>query len=108
MKDIEGYEGRYAVTEDGQVWSHISHKFLHPKVARNQYREVCLYKDGRKKMFYVHRLVAAAFIPNPDNLSEVNHLDFDKGNNDVSNLEWTTSSGNSKHYCNAKRRLCNA
>ena len=98
MKDIKGYEGKYAITEDGRVWSYLSHKYLELKIAQNQYRQVCLYKDGRKKMFYVHRLVAEAFIPNPEQLQTVNHINLNKGDNRVENLEWLSIGDNVRHY----------
>ena len=58
---------------------------------------VNLYKDGKVKHHYIHRLVAEAFIPNPDNLPEVNHLDCNKFNNSVENLEWCDRKQNLKH-----------
>ena len=61
------------------------------------YRGVNLIIDGKEKMFYVHRLIAETFIPNPDNKLEVNHIDGKKGNNCVSNLEWATQSENQFH-----------
>lgn len=103
MKDIEGYEGKYAVTDDGRVWSYKSHIFLSEKIAKNQYRQVCLYNNGQKKMFYIHQLVAQTFIPNPEHLSTVNHKDFNKGNNKVENLEWLSRYDNIQHYWNAVR-----
>lgn len=98
VRDIKGYEGRYGVTEDGRVWSYITHKFLEPKIQKNRYKTVCLYRNRGKSMYYVHRLVAEAFLPNPQNLQEVNHKDLNKGNNNVSNLEWIDRSGNMRHY----------
>ena len=71
-------------------------KNLQP-VARSGYRGICLTAPSKKVSFVIHRLVAAAFIPNPDNKPEVNHIDGDKGNNHVSNLEWVTSLENSQH-----------
>ncbi len=93
MKDIQGYEGLYAVTEDGRIWSYRRKKFLKPGVASG-YLQAHLYINGVEKVFYVHRLVAAAYLPNPDNLPEVNHRDENKQNNDVSNLEWCDHSYN--------------
>ena len=92
MKPIEGYEGLYAITEDGQVWSYISNKFLNKRVQkRDGYELVNLYKDGKQKTFQVHRLVAEAFIPNPENKPTVDHKDRNKLNNCVENLTWATA-----------------
>ena len=88
MKDIKGYEGLYAITEEGQVWSYYSKRFIKPHIRSNGYLQVLLSKGGIKKSYKVHRLVAQAYLPNPDNLPEVNHIDEDKTNNCVNNLEW--------------------
>lgn len=63
----------------------------------NGYRQVSLYRDGKKHRVSVHRLVATTFIPNSDNLPEVNHIDEVRSNNKVSNLEWSTRSSNAAH-----------
>lgn len=109
MKDIEGYEGRYQITEQGHVYSLISGRYLSPSVRnkkstrpkdrQNDYLAVGLYKKGdrRPTIHSIHRLVALAYIPNPDNLPEVNHRDGNKRNNDVSNLEWNTRQENAEH-----------
>lgn len=86
-KDIENYEGLYQVNELGEIKSRKG-IILKPQLHKDGYFQVALYKDGIRKIFYVHRLVAKAFIPNPDNLPEVNHKDENKSNNTVDNLEW--------------------
>ena len=90
MRDIPGYEGLYAATEDGRIWSYKSKKFLKPSKHQNDYLFVVLYKDGVRKTCSVHRLVAETYLPNPAGLPEVNHIDEDKSNNALSNLEWCT------------------
>ena len=85
-KDIKGYEGEYMVSNRGNVYSCKRNIILKPGTARG-YLRVGLYKDGVRTYFSVHRLVAEAFIPNPKNLPVINHLDENKKNNDVSNLE---------------------
>jgi hypothetical protein len=109
MKDIEGFEGRYAVSEDGRVWAYpkkfgtngsLHHNGLWLKLYKNEkgYELACLAKtDGSVFHKRVHRLVAQAFIPNPLGLPEVNHLNGIKTDNYVGNLEWCTTSHNAKH-----------
>ena len=97
MKDIKGYEGLYAITEEGQVWSYRAQKFLLPFTSTNGYLIVVLSLNGEQKHFRIHRLVAEAYIPNPLNKPEVNHLDENKTNNHVSNLEWATTKENIQH-----------
>ena len=87
LKDIEGYEGRYMVSDQGQVWSYRKKDFLRP-IERAGYPYVILTKNGKQAGFSIHRLVAQAFIPNPNNLPIVNHKDENKQNNNVDNLEW--------------------
>ena len=88
MKDIVGYENQYAITEDGKVWSYKTKKFLSPGKHRNGYLQVALWTNNKPKYYFIHRLVAEAFISNPNNLPQVNHKDEDKTNNNVWNLEW--------------------
>ena len=88
MKDIKGYEGLYAVTSCGRVWSYRRKKFLEPKRGVKGYLFVTLCKDGKVKNYRIHRLVAEAYIPNHENLPQVNHKDENKANNCLQNLEW--------------------
>ena len=87
-KDIPGYEGLYVVSNNGRVMNVRSGRVLRGIVNNLGYIMVGLSKSGKVKMVSVHRLVAEAFIKNPDNLREVNHKDEDKSNNNVDNLEW--------------------
>ena len=89
MKDIKGYEGLYAVTKDGQVWSYKSKKFLKPYKAYNGYLRVKLTKDGVEKNKRVQRLVLETYYPieGMDDL-EVDHIDFNIENNSLNNLRW--------------------
>ena len=96
MVDIIGYEGLYAVTETGEVWSHRLQRFLSPCKHKLGYWHIPLMKDGQRKHKFIHRLVAEAFIPNPQGLSDVNHRDECKDNNYVDNLEWVSH----KENCN--------
>ena len=94
MKDIKGYEGLYAVTSCGKVWSYRRGKFLNAKDNGYGYLFVILRKDGKNKAFKVHRLVAEAYLPNPYNLRDVSHKDECKTHNWLGNLEWTTHKDN--------------
>ena len=89
-KNIIGYEGLYEVSNKGNVRNVRRNTLL--KLSKNKYGyiQVYLYKNGIRKGFKVHRLVAQAFILNPDNLPQVNHRDENPGNNNVDNLEWCT------------------
>lgn len=97
LRDIPGYEGKYAVTEDGQVWSYQSKKFMKIANGNNGYQQVYLSVNKQHKNMYLHRLVALAWIPNPDNLPEVNHKDENKANCAASNLEWCDRRYNLKY-----------
>ena len=88
MRDVKGYEGLYAITSCGKVWSYRRKKFLTQIPDKDGYMKVNLYKDDKMKTFLVHRLVAIAYIPNSDNLPEVNHKNEIKNRNYVNNLEW--------------------
>ena len=110
-KDIEGYEGIYQVSNKGRVKSlkrkicsnSNNHKYntLSEKLLKlsggGKYIQVILCKDGKTSAKLVHRLVAQAFIPNPNNLPCVNHKDENKKNNDVRNLEWCTYKYNNEY-----------
>ena len=103
-KKVSGYEERYMVSNYGRVKSYHKHNnHCCPKILKQYYKEgnrcywkVYLFKDGKGKTIYVHRLVAKAFIPNPKNLPEVNHKDENKLNPHKSNLEWCDR----KYNCN--------
>lgn len=94
MKDIENFEGLYAITSCGRVWSYRSKKFLKPFKPKNGYLCMSLYKDNIRKTFLVHRLVAEAYIPNPNNLPEVDHIDSNKEHNYLRNLQWINHKSN--------------
>lgn len=107
FKDIAGYEGLYQVSNLGRVkrvenkrcdGHHIlKEKILKNEIKKTKYVYVHLCKNGKVKGFRVHRLVAETFIPNPENKSQVNHINCDKTDNRVENLEWCTASENQQH-----------
>ena len=108
-KDIAGYEGLYQVSNLGRVKSlerykdnngglvKMPEKIMRIAVDTIGYNIICLTKKGKRKTHKIHRLVANAFVPNPQNKREVNHKDGDKHNNADSNLEWTTRLENIRH-----------
>lgn len=105
MKDIPGYEGLYAVTTDGRVWSYPKHwhkrshsgKWLSASITKGGYAKVSLRKQKNAKHYLVHRLVALTYIDKPDGKPAINHKDGEKLNNCVDNLEWCTWKENDDH-----------
>lgn len=95
--------GDYAVTIDGDVISIKSNKSLRSHDNGHGYKTVCLCIDGKPKTYYAHRLVASAFVENPNDYPEVNHIDEDRGNNRAENLEWCTSKYNKNYGRRAER-----
>jgi len=101
LKDIPWYEGRYAITEYGEVWSYPKNtnnklgKFIKQGKAW-KYNNLALQTNWKGRAFNVHRLVAITYIPNPYNLPIVHHIDNNKVNNHVSNLMWETHKGNTQ------------
>jgi predicted XRE-type DNA-binding protein len=98
-KDIPGYEGHYQISNLGRVKSikFKNHRIMKTKVDMG-YEQIGLRLPNKiKKFFKIHRLVAKAFISNPNNYPQVNHKDGNKLNNHVENLEWCSSSQNVKH-----------
>lgn len=107
-KEIPNYEGKYQVSNTGRVRSLNYNRTGKTKVMKqgkdkDGYKNIILHKNGKYKIYYIHRLVALAFIPNPDNLPQVNHKDEDKTNNTVWNLEWCTPEYNTNYGTRNKR-----
>lgn len=98
-KTIKGYPN-YSISNLGNVYSFNIKRNLKPKIDKYGYYVVGLCKDGKVKCFTIHRLVASHFLEPVDNCNVVNHKDSNKLNNEVSNLEWTNVSGNTKHCFN--------
>lgn len=111
-RPVKNYEGIYEINNLGVVKSlsrkkYCGHKnskpqltkekYLKNKIDRLGYVRVKLSKDGKSSLKYVHRILALSFIDNPKNKKEINHIDGNKQNNNLNNLEWTTRSKNMKH-----------
>lgn len=97
-KDVKGYGGKYQISTDGDVWSCKRNCYLRYQISKQGYARIVLYTpDGKAHYEAIHRLVALAFIPNPDNKPQVNHKDENKLNNSVDNLEWVTAKENANH-----------
>lgn len=94
---VKGYEGRYTVTDTGEIFSLRSGKPLKQIMSGRGYVYAHLYKDGHGKLLRVHRLVADTFIPNPRNYEQVNHRNGVKTDNRVENLEWCSRLDNMAH-----------
>ena len=96
IKNIQNWE-EYTIDTKGNVYSRRKHKYLKQSINRNGYCKVTLQKDKYKKMYSVHRLVAETFIENINNYPCVNHIDSNRRNNSVENLEWCTHKQNTQH-----------
>lgn len=96
-KDIEGYNGKYQISNLGNIKSLYLKRNRKLGKDKDGYLKIELYNKGKYKSIKVHRLVALHFIPNPLNLPEINHKDGNIKNNRIDNLEWCTSSFNSRH-----------
>lgn len=111
-KDIKGYEGHYKISNFGRIYSQdqyvpcgngkgymrfIPGKFLKILTASNGYPSIGLFKNRKVKVFRIHRLIASAFIPNPEDKPHINHKNANKSDNSLENLEWCTQSENMRH-----------
>ena len=109
-KDIKGYEGLYQISNNGNVRSldkYVNHSRKGKRLIKGKimsatdngkgYKIVGLKKEGKRRNHYIHRLVADAFIPNPDKKNCVNHIDYNRSNNNANNLEWCTTKENIHH-----------
>ena len=113
MKDIPGYEGLYAVSKEGRVWSYPKRTSVGRNggvradggrwlnlirvTKRTEHLRAYLHRDGKKAGMLVHRAVALAYLPNPQGFPHINHKDGDPTNNHVDNLEWCDAAANARH-----------
>lgn len=96
-RDVPGFEGLYKVTTEGKIYSLRRHKWITQTLDRYGYLKVVLFKNGKSTYTTAHRVVASAYIPNPENKPSVNHINEDKADNRVCNLEWVTVKENDNH-----------
>lgn len=96
-KQIKDYDNYY-IYDDGSVFNGNTNKMLEGSINEGGYRYYRLSKNGKKQMFYAHRLVAEHFVDNPNNLPVVNHKDGNKLNNTAENLEWVSYAQNAEHF----------
>lgn len=94
---LDGYEDKYKVTNDGRVWSEYIQDFMKPYYSKGGYMRIKVNYGDRNKKFMIHRLVALAFIENPDNKPHIDHIDCNRTNNCVDNLRWVTPKENATH-----------
>ena len=107
-KDIRGYEGLYQISNLGRIKSlpkwRVKYGYgeiiLKQSIGKKGYKVISLNKNKKRKQYKVHRLIAEAFIPNPENKPQINHIDGNKLNNDINNLEWCTQNENIQHAYN--------
>lgn len=99
---VPGYEGFYEISNLGRIRNYKKH-ILSPNIVTNGYSMITLCKNKIHNRCLIHRLVAQAFIPNPNNYPTINHIDENKSNNCVNNLEWCTRSYNSRYGNRAKK-----
>ena len=109
FRDVDEYEGKYQVTSWGRVYNVDTEKFLRTEETEKGYLRVDLYDvSGKRKHHKVHRLVAKAFIKNPNGLPQVNHIDGNPKNNSFTNLEWVTNEENREKAMMLRRELIHA
>lgn len=96
-KPIEGYEGLYEVSNLGTIKNLKKNSIKMPYITKQGYFRIELWKNNKGKKYFVHRLVAEAFLPKIEGKTQVNHIDECKTNNNVKNLEWCTNLENHRH-----------
>lgn len=111
-KDVVGYEGLYRISSQGRLASYpkkrghanLGARILKVRINQYGYAQKTLVKDKQRKTFQIHRLVALAFIPNPLNKPQVDHIDTNRANNNVENLRWVTATENNNNPITLNRQ----
>lgn len=98
-KDIIGFEGLYKISNLGNVFGIKRNKVLKNRINKTGYYQIKLTKNSKRKSFLIHRLIAIHFIPTDDFSLEVNHINADRKDFRIENLEWVTRNQNQKHSC---------
>jgi len=107
--DLKDYENEYQINKLGEIKSkkyNYKNKILKPNNNEKGYLRIGLRKNGKKKIYFIHRLLAIQFIPNPHNYKEVDHFDRNPLNNNLENLRWITPSGNTRNQ--NKKKNCSS
>jgi hypothetical protein len=102
LYDVVGYEGRYKINKNGEIWSSRYKRFLKPHYNNCGYLKVSL---GRNNSYLIHRLLALQFIPNPDNFDMIDHIDRNKINNNLENLRWCNRATNEQNTTRHKDNI---
>ena len=90
LEDLKDYEGLYKINKQGEVWSCYYNKIMTPTLNKTGYYAIEITKDGIVKQTSIHRLLAIQYIPNPNNLPLIDHIDQNKNNNCLDNLRWAS------------------
>ena len=97
FEDLKDFEGLYKINRNGDVWSCIYNKIMTPNLSKDGYLKINLNMNGAGYKRSIHRLLAIQYIPNPDNLPEIDHIDRNKTNNSLENLRWANHHTNSRN-----------
>ena len=92
----------YLIYPDGKVWSKKRNKFIKDKIEKNGYKRIQLYKNKKRKYFYIHRLLGIHYLPNPENKYSIDHINRNKSDNRIENLRWATQ----KEQCENREQQC--
>lgn len=97
FEDLKDFEGLYKINRNGDIWSCVYNKLLIPQSSKDGYLKIDLTMNGGKMKRSIHRLLGIQYIPNPDNLPEIDHIDRNKSNNNLENLRWANHHTNSRN-----------
>jgi hypothetical protein len=94
---IKGYENLYKISKSGNIYSCFYKRLMTPQTHEDGYLFVNLIKEGKRKKTYIHRCLALQYIPNPDTLAQIDHIDMNKINNNIDNLRWVSQTDNRRN-----------